>query len=108
MVGQKRPLISYLWPYFWIISFEGREKERRAKQGRDNDGRRKAERLAETQEKAKECPSQRNVTVGGVWKIQQTNPNICSSTYWFLSLIVLSGTAVSVAVREIIDNIIVW
>lgn len=58
MVGQKRPLISYLWPYFWIVSFfQGRgERERRREVVRegeravagDNDRGREAEKEAVT------------------------------------------------------------
>lgn len=58
MVGQKRPLISYLWPYFWIVSFfQGRgerEKERGGERRReravagDNDRGREAEKEAVT------------------------------------------------------------
>ena len=32
MVGQKRPLISYLWPYFWTVSFQGRGKRERERE----------------------------------------------------------------------------
>lgn len=59
MVGQKRPLISYLWPYFWIVSFfprQGGERERRREvvgEGEraaagDNDRGREAEKEAVT------------------------------------------------------------
>lgn len=59
MVGQKRPLISYLWPYFWIVSFffQGRRERKRerevVREGEravvgDNDRGREAEKEAVT------------------------------------------------------------